>query len=247
LEASEGGVEDCTGSEYSFVETSGETASGAAASGAAASGLAASGAAAPGAAASGADCVTEAVGDGVRKTPGAVVGEGGSGVAQFGEDREGADWRRWVARIGEDGGMVGGGGVRTGEGGVVSRGERERASSSPLSLNSSTSHRLLAAFLVRLAGRGEGFEEKTGECSDRGGSGRGDSSSGRSDTASLSGVVGDSARVDVGEEAGGCSGRGGACSGNSDPRQRCRRRRRRARGATLACGGVWRQQESITS
>jgi hypothetical protein len=91
LEASEGGVEDCTGSEYSFVETSGEMASGAAASGSAASG-----AAAPGVAASGADCGTEAVGDGVRKTPGAVVGEGGSGVARIGEDREGADWRRWV-------------------------------------------------------------------------------------------------------------------------------------------------------
>ncbi len=91
MEASEGGVEDCTGSEYSFVETSGEMASGAAASGSAASG-----AAAPGVAASGADCGTEAVGDGVRKTPGAVVGEGGSGVARIGEDREGADWRRWV-------------------------------------------------------------------------------------------------------------------------------------------------------
>ncbi len=62
MEASEGGVEDCTGSEYSFVETSGETVSGAAASGSASSG-----AAAPGAAASGADRGTEAVGDGVRK------------------------------------------------------------------------------------------------------------------------------------------------------------------------------------
>jgi hypothetical protein len=236
VEASEGGVEDCTGSEYSFVETSGETTSGAAASGSAASG-----AAAPGAAASGTDWGTEAVGDGVRKSTGPVVGEGGSGVARIGEDGKGADWRRWVARIGEDGGVVGGGGVRIGEGGVVSRGERERASSSPPSLNSSSSHRLLGAFLVRLAGGGEGLEEKTGECSDRGGSGRGDSGSGRSDTASFSGIVGDSSRVGVGEEAGGCSGRGGSCSGNSDPR------RRRARGATLACGGVWRWHDSITS
>jgi hypothetical protein len=95
------------------------------------------------------------------------------GKARIGEDGKGADWRRWVARIGENGSGVGGGGVRAGEGGVVSRGERERASSSPPSLNSSTSHCLLAAFLVRLAGGGEGFKEKTGECSDRGGSGRG--------------------------------------------------------------------------
>jgi hypothetical protein len=242
VEASEGGDEDGTGSEYSFVETSGETASGAAASGSATSG-----AVPPGAAASGADCGTEAVGDGVRKSTGAVVGEGGSGVARIGEDGKGTEWRRWVARIGEDDGMVGGGGVRTGEGGVESRGERERASSSPPSLNSSTSHRLFAAFLVRLAGGGEGFEEKTGECSGLGGSDRGDSSSGRSATASINGVVGDSARVGVGEEAGGCSGRGGSCSGNSDPRRRRRRRQRRARGATLACGGVWRRHESITS
>jgi hypothetical protein len=125
----------------------------------------------------------------------------------------------------------------------VSRGERERASSSPPSLNSSTSHRLLAAFLVRLAGGGEGFEEKTSKCSDRGGSGCGDSGSGHSDTACFSGVVGDSAHVGVGEEAGGCSGRGGSCSGYLDPR----RRRPRARGATLAYGGVWRRHESVTS
>ncbi len=65
MEASEGGDKDGTGSEYLFVETSGETASGA-------------------------DCGTEAVGDGVRKSTGAVVGEGGL--------RRGADWRRWKRR-----------------------------------------------------------------------------------------------------------------------------------------------------
>ncbi len=86
MEASGGGVEDFTGSKYSFVETSGETASGAAAPGSAASGTAA-----PGAAASGVDCGTEAVGDGVRKTPGALVGEGGSGVARIGEAGPGGD------------------------------------------------------------------------------------------------------------------------------------------------------------
>ncbi len=81
MEASEGGVEDCTGSEFSFVVTSGG----------AASGSAALGAAAPGAAASGADCGTEAVRDRVRKSTGALVGEGGSGVARIGEDGPGGD------------------------------------------------------------------------------------------------------------------------------------------------------------
>jgi hypothetical protein len=81
VEASEGGVEDCTGSEFSFVVVSGG----------AASGSAASGAAAPGAAASGAGCGAEAVGDGEKKSTGAVVGEGGSGVARIGEDGPGGD------------------------------------------------------------------------------------------------------------------------------------------------------------
>ncbi len=42
MEASEGGVVDCTGSEFSFVVVSGEAATGSAASGAAAPGAAAS-------------------------------------------------------------------------------------------------------------------------------------------------------------------------------------------------------------
>jgi hypothetical protein len=86
------GVEDCTGSEFSFVVNSGGAASGAAASGAAA----------PGAAASGADCGTEAVGGGVRKSASAVVGEGGSGMARIGEDGPGGD---------NEGGVRGGGNV----------------------------------------------------------------------------------------------------------------------------------------
>jgi hypothetical protein len=166
---------------------------------------------------------------GVLAVAGVAVGEGrangescaGEGVAngESGAGEGGANDESCagdgVGGVGDGaGGGVGGGGVRAGEGGVVSRGERERASSSPPSLNSSTLHCLLAAFLVRLAGGGEGFGEKTGECSDRGFSGRGDSGSGRC--------------VGVGEEAGGGSGRGGSCSGCSDPR------RRRARGATLA-------------
>ncbi len=92
------------------------------------------------------------------------------------------------------------------------RGERARASSSPPSLSSSASHRLLAAFLVHLAGGGEGFEERSGECS-----GRRDTGRGFSDTACLFSAVGDFGLVGVGGEAGGCSGRRGSGSGYSDP------------------------------
>ncbi len=56
----------CTGSEFSFVATSG-------------------------AAASGVNCRTEAVGGGVRKSASVVVGEGGFGVARIGEDGPGDD------------------------------------------------------------------------------------------------------------------------------------------------------------
>jgi hypothetical protein len=123
------------------------------------------------------------------------------------------------------GGGVGGSVVRAGEGGVVLRGERARASPSPPSLSSSASHRLLTAFLVCFAGGGKGFEENPGEYS-----GRTDSGSGCSGAACLNSAVGDFARVGVGEVAGGCSG-----SGNSDPRRRRRRRRRLARSAPMAC------------
>jgi hypothetical protein len=108
------------------------------------------------------------------------------------------------------------------------RGERAKASSSPPSLSSSASHRLLAAFLVRLAGGGEGFDERSGECSDTG--------RGFSGAACLFSAVGEFGLVSVVGEAGGCSGRGGSGSGYSDPRRRRRRRRRRARGAPMACG-----------
>jgi hypothetical protein len=51
-------------------------------------------------------------------------------------------------------------GVEGGGGGVVQgRGEISSASSSPSSLRSSTSHRLLAAFRVRFAGGGDGVGE----------------------------------------------------------------------------------------
>jgi hypothetical protein len=123
---------------------------------------------------------------------------------------------------GGDGGRV----VRAGEGDVVLRGERARASSSPPSLSSSASHRLLAAFLVRLAGGGEGYDERSGECS-----GCRDTGRGFSNTACLFSAVSDFGLISVGGEAGGCSGRGGSGSGYSDPR----RWRRRARGAPMAC------------
>jgi hypothetical protein len=80
---------------------------------------------------------------------------------------------------------------------VVLREERKSISSSPPSLSSSASHRLLAAFLVRLAGGGEGFSEESGECSGRGGSG-----SGCSGTICLGSAVGDFACVGVCEEPG---------------------------------------------
>jgi hypothetical protein len=124
-------------------------------------------------------------------------------------------------------------GVRAGEGDVVLRGERERASSSPPSLSSSASHRLLTAFLVRLAGGGKGFEERIGECS-----GCRDLGSGCSGTACFCSAVSDFARVGVSKEAGGCSGHGGLGSGYSDPRRQRRRCWRRARGATMAFGVV---------
>jgi hypothetical protein len=152
------------------------------------------------------------------------AGEGGAnGESCAGEGESGVG----DGAGGGDGGRV----VRAGEGGVVLRGERARASSSPTSLSSSASHRLLAAFLVRLAGGGEGFDERSGECS-----GRSDTGRGFSGTACLFSAFGDFGLVNVGGEAGGCSGRGGLGSGYSDLRRRRRRRWRRARGAPMACG-----------
>jgi hypothetical protein len=145
---------------------------------------------------------------GVLIIAGVAVGEGGAnGGGSAGEG--GANGESCTGEVGANGescagegeggvgdvagGGVGGSVVRAGEGGVVLRGERARASPSPPSLSSSTSHRLLAAFLVRFAGGGEGFEEKSGECS-----GRTDSGSGCSGAACLNSAVGDFARVGVG-------------------------------------------------
>jgi hypothetical protein len=110
---------------------------------------------------------------GVLIIAGVAVGDGGAnGGSSAGEG--GANGESCTGKVGANGescagegeggvgdvagGGVGGSVVRAGEGGVVLRGERARASPSPPSLSSSASHRLLAAFLVRFAGGGEGFE-----------------------------------------------------------------------------------------
>jgi hypothetical protein len=180
---------------------------------------------------------------GVLIIAGVLDGEGGansgSSVGEGGANGESCSGTNGESCAGEGDSGVGngaGGGdggrvVRAAEGGVVLRGERARASSSPPSLSSSASHRLLATFLVRLAGGGEGFEERSGKCS-----GRRDTGRGFSDTACFFSAVGDFGLVGVGGEAGGCSGRGGSGSGYSDPRRQRRQRRRRPRGAPMACG-----------
>ncbi len=103
----------------------------------------------------GADCGARAVGGGVKKSAGAVVGERGSGVARIGEDGPGGD----------DIGGVSGSGDETSccwTDSVEGRGDPwrgERRSVSPSPLNSSASHRLFTAFLAHFAGGGEGIGE----------------------------------------------------------------------------------------
>jgi hypothetical protein len=91
------------------------------------------------------------------ESAGAVVGEGGSGVAGIGEDGPGGDI---------DGSIRGNGDVmgdcwgdRAEGRGDPWRGERRSVSPFPSPLNSSASHRLLTTFLVRFAGSGEGIGE----------------------------------------------------------------------------------------
>jgi hypothetical protein len=95
---------------------------------------------------------------GVKYITGAAIGEGCSG-----EEHAGVGGPCEEVNTGNIDRGVGGLGVRAGEGRV--RGERRRSPSFPPSLNSSASHRLLAAFLVRLAGGGKGFGEEPGKCS----------------------------------------------------------------------------------
>jgi hypothetical protein len=95
---------------------------------------------------------------------GAGDGEEWSGVKNVGVGgRCGKTGRERVCTgVGKDAGVgLGGGGNRVGNGGEGNGGEyrggeRCRSSSSPMPLSNSTSQRLFAAFLVCLAGRGEG-------------------------------------------------------------------------------------------
>jgi hypothetical protein len=162
VEASEGGVVDCTGSEFSSVEVSGEAATGSAASGAAASGGGPSAVnvhstgSAHSSAAPGADGEARATGGGVERSEGAAVGEGGSGVVRICVDRS-------CFRGDNGGGVRGVGDVVVVERGDRScgvgeawRGERRSVFSPSSILSSSASHRLFTALLVRLAGGGDG-------------------------------------------------------------------------------------------
>jgi hypothetical protein len=98
-------------------------------------------------------------------------------------------------------------------------GETQKSSSTPTPLSSSISHRLLAAFLVRFAGGGEGVGcGSTGE----GSGGTGGGSSGR-DGAGEDAVGGREVRV-------------GAAAFPSRARRRGRRRRRRLRVGAMAVG-----------
>jgi hypothetical protein len=107
-------------------------------------------------AASGADGEARATGGGVKRSVGAAVGEGGSGVVRTCVD--GSCFR------GDNGGGVRGVGDvvviervdRTCGGGEAWRGERRSVSSPPSILSSSASHRLFTALLVRFAGGGDG-------------------------------------------------------------------------------------------
>ncbi len=93
----------------------------------------------------------------MRKSAGAVVGEGGSGVARIGEDGLGGDV---VGGVRGSGNVMGDCWGDSAEGrGDPWRGKRRSVSPSPSPLNSSASHRLFTAFLVRFAGGGEGIGE----------------------------------------------------------------------------------------
>ena len=135
MEASEGGVVDCTGSEFSSVEVSGSAHS---------------------SAAPGADGEARATGGGVERSEGAAVGEGGSGVVRICVDRS--------CFRGDNGGGVRGvcdvvvveRGDRSCGVGEAWRGERRSVFSPSSILSSSASHRLFTALLVRLAGGGDG-------------------------------------------------------------------------------------------
>ncbi len=113
-------------------------------------------------AASGSDGEARAIGDGVKMSVGAAVGEGGSGVVRTGVG--GSCFR------GDDGGGIRGvgdavvvvRGDRTCGGGEAWRGERGSVSSPSSILSSSASHCRFTALLVRFAGGGDGVVKLRG-------------------------------------------------------------------------------------
>jgi hypothetical protein len=130
---------------------------------------------------------------------GAEAGEEQSGVPHVSEGRRCGECDRGevCSGVGEEVGIgVGSSGYRAGRGGVQRGGERHRSSSSSKPLNSSTSHRLFAAFLMCFASGGEGAS------GDSGGEG---SCNGGLDGEGLGLVDGGSAK------ASGRGARGGSC------------------------------------
>jgi hypothetical protein len=103
-----------------------------------------------------------AIGGRVRRSAGAAVGRGGTGVVRIGVDglRSGGDGGGGVRGVGNELGVERG--DRAGSGGESRRGERRRLPSSPSFLNNSASHRLFTTFLVRFAGGGDVMGEWRG-------------------------------------------------------------------------------------
>jgi hypothetical protein len=109
-------------------------------------------------AASGADGKARAIGSGLKRSAGATVGEGGSGVARIGVDGpcSGGDSGGGICGISDVIGIEWG--DRAGGGGEPWRGER-RVFSSPSYLNSSALHCLFTAFHICFACGRDGIGE----------------------------------------------------------------------------------------
>jgi hypothetical protein len=88
---------------------------------------------------------------------GAGAGEERSGVPHVGVGRCCGECNRGGVGVSENAGVrVCGRDDQVGRGSMHSGGERHRSSSTPMPLNSSTSQRLFATFLIRFAGSGVG-------------------------------------------------------------------------------------------
>jgi hypothetical protein len=122
------------------------------------------------------------------------------------------------------------------------RGQKASVSISSLSLNSSTLHRRLVAFLVRLAGGGEAVGE---------GCGNGDGGAGGEDGAGSAGVGGGARFIGRGSQVASSAAFGGVLvlTGLVETRlRRRRRRRRRLTGGATRATEVWEsEQVRVTS